>query len=159
MNYFSLRVAGALVLAAGLTATATTQMKTPDVVPTAQAPGIVPAGFGEAVDRDLIAPGGHAAVHQMEGRELRVGHDRRDQRGRPGASDLVAVAIYQDRVPLHEALCTSHAGHVADGLLHDLHRVPSGAVADGGADRGDACFAFGFNPPSGVPAGTWLGFL
>ena len=53
MNYLSLRMAGALVLAAALTATATTQMKTQDVVTTAQAPGIVPAGFGEAVDRDV----------------------------------------------------------------------------------------------------------
>ena len=31
-------------------------------------------------------------------------------------SNLVAGAIYQDRVALHEALCMSHAGDVSDLL-------------------------------------------
>ena len=54
MDHLTLRIASALVLTGALTGTATTQMKTQDVATTAQAPGIVPAGFGEAVDRDVV---------------------------------------------------------------------------------------------------------
>ena len=51
MDHLTLRIASALVLTGALTGTATTPMKTQDP---AQAPGIVPAGFGEAVDRDIV---------------------------------------------------------------------------------------------------------
>ena len=54
MDHLTLRIASALVLTGALTGTATTQMKTQDIATTAQAPGIVPAGFGEAVDRDVV---------------------------------------------------------------------------------------------------------
>jgi hypothetical protein len=53
MNHLTLGITSALVLAGALTGPAATQMKTHDMPTTAQAPGIVPAGFGEAVDRDV----------------------------------------------------------------------------------------------------------
>ncbi len=46
----TLRIAGAVKFAGALTVTATTETKTQDM---AQAPGHVPSGFGEAVDRDV----------------------------------------------------------------------------------------------------------
>jgi hypothetical protein len=49
-RHLTLPMAGALMVAGALTVTATTQVKTQDV---AQAPGIVPSGLGEAVDRDV----------------------------------------------------------------------------------------------------------
>jgi hypothetical protein len=55
MRHQTLRTASALVLGIALNGTATTQMKTQDVRATGTtAPGIVPAGFGEAVDRDVV---------------------------------------------------------------------------------------------------------
>ena len=59
MPHLTLRMTSALVLAGAFTVTVTTQMKpqdiatTPTTAITAQAPGIAPAGFGEAVDRDV----------------------------------------------------------------------------------------------------------
>ena len=49
-RHLTLRMAGALMVAGALTVTAATRVKTQDM---AQAPGIVPSGFGEAVDRDV----------------------------------------------------------------------------------------------------------
>ena len=75
MNHLTLRIASALVLTGALTGTATTQMKTHEM---AKAPGIVPTGFGEAVDRDVAnstCGDGPVHVHRLRDRgRLQASH-------------------------------------------------------------------------------------
>jgi hypothetical protein len=50
MTHLAVRLWGALIVSAALTGTAAAQMAAPD---TASAPGILPSGLGETVDRDV----------------------------------------------------------------------------------------------------------
>lgn len=74
MNHFIRRVGGcSLLLAGGLTCWAGAQMRSPDP---AAAPGIIPTGFGESVDRDVARVRAATAPFKVVDKAIAAGYPR-----------------------------------------------------------------------------------